>query len=84
MTETKLDATKSTAEFFPADTGYTIYRKDRNAAGGGILLAIKDDFPCELVDLKDMEDEILWVSLNKRKNIAVEFFTANQTPVSTN
>ena len=40
--------------------GYTTYHKDRNAAGGGILLDVKDDFPSELVDLKDVEDEILW------------------------
>ena len=76
MTETKLDATKSTAEFLPADTGYTTYHKDWGAAGGGILLDVKDDFPSELVDLKDVEDEILWVkiSLNKRKNIYAGVF----------
>ena len=76
MTETKLDATKSTAEFLPADTGYTTYYKDWSAADGGILLDVKDDFPSELVDLKDVEDEILWVkiSLNKRKNIYAGVF----------
>ena len=82
MTETKLDTTRSTSEFLTADVGYTSYCKEQNAAGGGILLAVKDDFPsklvdlmdvcqndfpCELVDLKDVEDEILWVKISLNK-----------------
>ena len=76
MTETKLDSTKATAEFLSPDAGYTTYRKDRNASGGGVLISVKSAFPSELIDLKEVQDEILWVkiNLNKRKNIFAGVF----------
>jgi len=37
-------------------TGYTIYRKDRNSHGGGVLMAIKDNLTCILVSFpSDLE-----------------------------
>jgi len=34
-------------EVVPSD--YVLFRKDRPSRGGGVLLAIKNDIPCQLV-----------------------------------
>ena len=46
ISETKVDYSFPTAQFHI--DGYTIYRRDTNENGGGLLLYIRDDFPSTL------------------------------------
>ena len=46
ISETKVDYSFPTAQFHI--DGYTIYRRDSNENGGGLLLYIRDDFPSTL------------------------------------
>lgn len=63
-TETWLDSSIGDAEFFPSH--YTLYRKDRNRGGCGVLNAVRDDIQGEVVDELDTDCEILWVKLLTR------------------
>ena len=61
VTETHLDATIATYEIFPSD--YNVYRKDRNLCGGGVAIAVKNNFaslPC--INL-DSDSEIIWTQI---------------------
>ena len=42
---------------------YTVYRKDRNSAGGGVFIAIKDIFISYPLNEVDTNCEIVWASL---------------------
>ncbi|KAL8603231.1 hypothetical protein ACOMHN_046237 [Nucella lapillus] len=60
-TETHLDASVKNSEILP--DSYTVYRRDRNSDGGGVLLAVKEDIQSTLVTEFDTECEILWVKI---------------------
>ena len=60
-TETWLDNTISNAEFFPAE--YSIYRKDRNRNGGGVLIAVKNDIQCAELPELDVNGELIWIRI---------------------
>ena len=53
FTETKLNNKVSTSEF----------RKDRTSAGGGVLIAIKDNLVAEEVDMVEVSAEVIWVKI---------------------
>ena len=58
LTETKLDVTVNDAEL--GLSGYSIYRRDRNSAGGGILVAVDNIYPSKLVAVSsDSETQIV-------------------------
>lgn len=60
-TESKLDPGIPTYSIFPPS--YTVFRKDRNAHGGGVLHAIKSDLACMEEDgFNGNFCEILWSS----------------------
>ena len=46
--------------------GYTTYRLNRNAHGGGILLYIREDIPSTLLNT-DMSIESFYIEMNVRK-----------------
>ncbi|XP_068739230.1 uncharacterized protein [Montipora capricornis] len=58
--ESKLDG-EPTYSVFPSN--YTVYRKDRNSAGGGVFIAIKDTFASYPLYDADTNCEIVWASL---------------------
>ena len=64
VSETKVDSSFPNAQFHIA--GYTMYRRDRNLNGGGILLYIKEDIPSSLLMIDDYF-EAFYVEINIRK-----------------
>ena len=64
ISETKIDFSSPIAQF--QIEGYTTYRLDRNANGGGILLYIWEDIPSRLLNF-DMSIESFYIEINIRK-----------------
>ena len=60
-TESKLHNDIPTYSVFPSN--YTVYRKDRNANGGGVFHAIKSDIVCEECPKFETNCEIFWSSV---------------------
>ena len=67
ISETKIDSSFPTVQF--QIEGYTTYRLDRNANGGGILLYIREDIPSTLLN-SDMSIESFSIEINIRKKKA--------------
>ena len=70
ITETKLDDTFTTAQF--KFKNYSLYRKDRNAFGGGIMIYVNTTLPSRIRDdllpeRNDIECIVLEIILNKEK-----------------
>ena len=63
-TETWLDQTISNSEFFPPQ--FRIYRKDRSRAGGGVLIAVREDLQSTTVPELDTNCEMVWIKLFTR------------------
>lgn len=80
-TETWLDPSVSSYEFFPANH-FTVYRKDRqpNKKGqshGGVLIAVRNEFQSSEVKELQTNCEIVWVELtiqNTRKLLISSFY----------
>ena len=64
ISKTKIDSSFPTVLF--QIEGYTTYRLDRNANGGGILLYIREDIPSTLLN-SDMSIESCSIEINIRK-----------------
>ena len=62
--ETKIDSSFPTAQF--QIKGYTTYRLDINANGGGIVLYIRENIPFALLNA-DMSIESFYIEINIRK-----------------
>ena len=70
--ETKLDSSILTSEL-NLPPSYSIYRKDRTADGGGVLIAIKNTIAHEKHDELNTDCEIVWISitLQSKKNLHI-------------
>ena len=67
ISETKIDDTFPTVQFFIKGFSAS-YRQDRNRAGGGILLFVQKDVPSRTLNPKSKTDiETLSVEINLRK-----------------
>ena len=64
LSETKIDSSFPTAQFHM--DGFTIYRRDRNENGGGLILYVREDVPSTLLKI-DSEIEAFYIELNIRK-----------------
>ena len=64
ISETKIDDSFPNAQFYIA--GYTIYRRDRNVNGGGLLLYVRKDIPSSILII-DSIYESLFIEINVRK-----------------
>ena len=60
-TETWLDRNNKDQEIFPR--GYKVYRKNQAASGGGVLIAVKDEFNCKDVPELDSDCELIWAKV---------------------
>ena len=81
ISETKIDSSFPTAQF--QIEGYTTYRLDRNANGGGILLYIGEDMPSTLLN-SDMSIESFYIEINirKKKWLLVGTYNPNKNLIS--
>ena len=76
INESKLDSEISTPEVIPDNLGYTVYRKDRNRHGGGVMILIKNCYSSQIVDIKS-DAELLWIEVqlkNQRKLLLSTFY----------
>ena len=64
ISETNIDSGYPYAQF--QIEGYTTYRLDRNANGGGILLYIREDITSTLLN-SDMSIESFYIEINLTK-----------------
>ena len=65
--ETKIDSSISTSELFPETFLCSVYRKDRNLNGGGVMLLIhKDNSHIPITELEN-NSESVWVKVFANK-----------------
>ena len=65
VSEIKLDEPFSSMKF--NIDGYNIFRSDRNAKGGGILMYVWDDIPCKLIPMRGSTTEGFFIELKLLK-----------------
>ena len=71
---TKIDSSFPIAQFHI--DSYTIYRRDRNENGGGLLLYARDDVPSILLKINP-NFEAFYVELNVMKNKSLLYCSYN-------
>ena len=70
ITETKLHTSFPRGQFFLH--GYSEpFRLDRNQFGGGLLVFIREDIPCSILNIKQLTIEALFIEINLRKKMVV-------------
>ncbi|MCG8069027.1 MAG: hypothetical protein JAY84_14305, partial [Candidatus Thiodiazotropha taylori] len=74
--ETKIDSSISTSEIFPESFPYSVYRKDRNLDGGGVMLLIHRDIPHMPYTDLDNNSESVWVKIfaNKTSHFVASWY----------
>ena len=72
--ESWLDHSIYNAEVFPIN--YNIYRRDRNIHGGGVFIAVSNDYISSNVTIQENNSEIVWakVDLNSTKSLLLGNF----------
>ena len=65
ISETKLDELYPSMQF--NIDGYNIFRSDRNAKGGGILMYLRDDILCKLIPVRNRTIEGFFIQLKLTK-----------------
>ena len=75
----KKDSPISTSELFPETCSYSVYRKDRNSKGGGVMLPIHKDISHMPITELENDSESVWVKVfaNKTSHFAASWY---QTP----
>ena len=73
------DSNYQTYSFLPPN--YVAIRKDRNAHGGGILIAFRDDITAESLDNLNSNCGIVWTKIHFARNKSI-FFASYYTPPS--
>ena len=58
--ETKIGSTNTTSELFPETCMYSVYRKDKNTHGGGMMLLIHRDIShMPIMELENNSESVL-------------------------
>ena len=65
--ETKIDSSVATSELFPETCPYSVYRKDRNIHGGGVMLLIHKDISHMPITELENDSESIWVKVFANK-----------------
>ena len=66
ITETKIDDTVHTYELLTSNC--KAFRRDRTGRGGGVLIAVKEQFAANELPLHDVDGEIVWVRVEPLKH----------------
>ena len=61
--ETKIDSSIATSELFPETCPYSVYRKDRNIHGGGVMLLVHKDISHIPITELENDSESIWVKV---------------------
>ena len=65
--ETKIDSSIATSELFPETCPYSVYRKDRNIHGGGVMLLVHKDISHMPITELENDSESIWVKVFANK-----------------
>ena len=74
--ESKIDSFISTSELFQETCPYSVYRKDRNDSGGGVMLLIHKDIPHMPITELENDSESVWVKVlaNKTSHFVTSWY----------
>ena len=61
ISEIKFDESFPSMQF--CIDGYNIFRSDRNAKGGSIIVYVRDDIPCKLIPMRNSTIEGFFIEL---------------------
>ena len=61
--ETQINSFIATSELFPETCPYSVYRKDRNIHGGGVMLLVHKDISHMLITELENDSESIWVKV---------------------
>ena len=65
--ETKIDSSVATLELFPETCPYSVYRKNRNINGGGVMLFVHKDISHMPITELENDSESIWVKVFANK-----------------
>ena len=65
--ETKIDSSITTLELFPETYPYSVYRKERNLHGGGVMLLVHKDIQHMHITELENNTESVWVKVFANK-----------------
>ena len=65
--ETKIDSSIATSELFPETFPYSVYRKDRNIHGGGVMLLVHKGISLMPITKLENDSESIWVKVFANK-----------------
>ena len=74
--ETNIDSSIATSELFPETCPYSVYRKDRNLHGGGVMLLVQKDIQHMPITELENNSESVWVKVfaNKPSHYVVSWY----------
>ena len=74
--ETKIDRSIATSELFPETCPYSVYRKDRNIHGGGVMLLVHKDISHMPIRELENDSESIWVKVfaNKTSHFVASWY----------
>ena len=74
--ETKIDKSIATSELFPETCPYSVYRKDRNIHGGGVMLLVHKDISHMPITELENDSESIWVKVfaNKTSHFVASWY----------
>ena len=74
--ETKIDSSIATSELFSETCPYSVYRKDRNIHGGGVMLLVHKDIPHMPITELENDSESIWVKVfaNKTSHFVASWY----------
>ena len=74
--ETKIDSSIATSELFPETCPYSVYRKDRNIHGDGVMLLVHKDISHMPITELENDSESIWVKVfaNKTSHFVASWY----------
>ena len=70
VTETKLDKSFPSEQFLLHGFSEP-FKLERNQFGGGLLVFLREDVPCSILNIKLLTSEALFIEINLRKKVTV-------------